>query len=580
MTMAVHLLHSAATAAAATPCGSLAACARNMSVVVDFCGTGSANQSWQLEGVTGPEPALARVRLRSGISNAEGPLCAGAGAPGESPDLPGEAAAVNLVPCSAATVWEHNPTAGTFHAANSSSTCGSLDAGVYHVPPALSAGANVVCYPTATHGSNQVFRPVAGHADMLSTNCNGQRLCLTARLLASDHMPTPPPPPLPPPPPPREKDSLFGPFDADTDGVCLAGMKAATSNPKWTLGCPCWRIPSVVVADKVILVLAEGRWFLGDGCEPIPTPSTTNVGDRRAIFVRRSTDNGASFGPIRHVVGNRSANGTAANPTVVYLPRSKTLLMHYDCGTCASTTGEDHGRSFQLTSTDLGISWSQPASLGRFLGPWDGVAPGPGAGLRLREGGGAHAGRLFMAGHYDPAGKWKTQLDVAWYSDDSGETWKLSAGPPLPPPATGNRNEFVGFDEPQFTELRNGSILLSLRRDGHGSRGQALSSDGGASFRWSADTIPNHAGGVQQPLVTLANGTLLYSAPNHDSRSNMTVFVSTDEATSWTAVVNVYRGPSAYSSLAQRGDGVVVLAYERDVAGCNGNSCAIQWTLL
>ena len=50
----------------AAPCGSLAACARNLSVVVDYCGSaGSANQSWQLEGVAGPEPTFARVRLRS-----------------------------------------------------------------------------------------------------------------------------------------------------------------------------------------------------------------------------------------------------------------------------------------------------------------------------------------------------------------------------------------------------------------------------------------------------------------------------------------------------------------------------------
>jgi len=37
------------------------------------------------------------------------------------------------------------------------------------------------------------------------------------------------------------------------------------------------------------------------------------------------------------------------------------------------------------------------------------------------------------------------------------------------------QNEFLGFDEPQFTELRNGSVLMSLRLDSAGQRGQALS---------------------------------------------------------------------------------------------------------
>ena len=32
------------------------------------------------------------------------------------------------------------------------------------------------------------------------------------------------------------------------------------------------------------------------------------------------------------------------------------------------------------------------------------------------------------------------------------------------------QNEFLGFDEPQFTELRNGSVLMSLRLDAAGAR--------------------------------------------------------------------------------------------------------------
>jgi hypothetical protein len=159
-----------------------------------------------------------------------------------------------------------------------------------------------------------------------------------------------------------------------------------------------------------------------------------------------------------------------------------------------------------------------------------------------------------------------------------GQSWNLST---VGDAAGSHSSEFVGFDEPQFTQLRNGSVLLSLRRDSAGTRGQALSDDGGMSFRWSLDTIPNHAAGVQQPLITLANNTLLYAAPDHSSRRNMSVFASTDQAATWRSVRNVYAGPSGYSSLAQRAsDGVVVMAYERDVVGCSGETCSIQWTLL
>jgi hypothetical protein len=49
--------------------------------------------------------------------------------------------------------------------------------------------------------------------------------------------------------------------------------------------------------------------------------------------------------------------------------------------------------------TDFGDSWARPVALAGYLGAWDGVAPGPGVGLLLREP--PHAGRIFMAGHHD-----------------------------------------------------------------------------------------------------------------------------------------------------------------------------------
>ena len=60
----------------------------------------------------------------------------------------------------------------------------------------------------------------------------------------------------------------------------------------------------------------------------------------------------------------------------------------------------------------------------------------------------------------------------------------------------------------------------------------------------------------------------------------MQVFASDTDGRTWRLARSVYGGPAAYSSLAQRSDGAVVLAYERDVRGCAGESCSIQWTAL
>lgn len=256
----------AGAGAGAGPCGSVAACARNYSVVVDTCVSGAPNQTWYLDAATLQGPL---VYVRSSLQHAGVDLCAGVA--GASPDLPGSALAVVLVPCKSASGWVHDPASGHFTAGTSTpaaASCGRMDANVYQPS---SARANVCCAVSGT-GSNQVFKQVAagagaGAGGSYRTRCSGQVLCLTARISAP---PPPPPPPLPPPPPPRTNNTLFGPNDADLDGVCVAGMRLATGDPSYAKGCPCWRIPSVVAAGEgVVLVFAEGRWFTGDGCEPV-----------------------------------------------------------------------------------------------------------------------------------------------------------------------------------------------------------------------------------------------------------------------------------------------------------------------
>eukprot|EP01043_Picozoa_sp_COSAG02_P003743 COSAG02_NODE_93_length_37477_cov_78.101129_28_plen_389_part_00 len=326
------------------PCGSVAACRRNMSVVVDTCrNPPTLNQSWSLQ------PTLianaSTLTLRSALTHPEGPLCVGIR--GESPDIP-SLPGVALLPCSsgAATALHQDSVHGYF---SSPSTKGcALDANVYRPD---SAGANVCCAPLSG-GSNQHWTP---RGSAWRTSCAGQELCLTAQVTAPPATPPPPPPPAPAPGPPASVSTLFKPHDADVEGVCLKGMQQLS--PHYVRGCPCWRIPSLVVMNNAklhreeVIIFAEGRWFLGDGCEPSPTPPATKE-DRRAIFSRRSTDGGLTFGPIHHVVGNLSDTGTAANPTAVFIPPRNELLLHFDCGgghkgpVCGDSA---FGRTFQVS---------------------------------------------------------------------------------------------------------------------------------------------------------------------------------------------------------------------------------------
>jgi hypothetical protein len=125
-----------------------------------------------------------------------------------------------------------------------------------------------------------------------------------------------------------------------------------------------------------------------------------------------------------------------------------------------------------------------PRPLAPFLGQWDGAMPGPGRGIVLSANT-PHPGRIFFAGHIDNNGP--DSFDIAWFSDDDGNSFKLANGtwphPTTtmarraasghPTPRELDHHTFPGLDEPQFTELRNGSILISMRRDcrGTGCRG-------------------------------------------------------------------------------------------------------------
>ena len=111
-------------------------------------------------------------------------------------------------------------------------------------------------------------------------------------------------------------------------------------------------------------------------------------------------------------------------------------------------------------------------------------------------------------------------------------------------------------------------MYLSLRKDGSRVRGAAISTDGGTTFTYIAGSgehagglvRPDPSGGVQQPTITAANGTLYNAQPTQPGvRANMKVFSSEDDGKSWQLARAIYPGPAAYSSLAQLSSGAVVL---------------------
>ena len=288
---------------------------------------------------------------------------------------------------------------------------------------------------------------------------------------------------------------------------------------------------SDLVAEDIILTFAEGR--------------QNTVLDSGAIdtVIRRSIDAGEHWEDM--LVINRwpipAEEIKFGNPTAVFDHITGQVFLTY------TNMSQLNGLQtlFYRVSNDGGDTWTSPIK----LNSTDRSVCGPGHGIQLTKG--IYEGRLIVPA-YDRSGSY------VLFSDDHGETW-----------ITG---ENVGYgNEHEVLELENGSLYMSLRtKVGVSSvhepfdRLYALSSDGGQS--WTTEKMHSY---LPEPIVMgsvarLNSGTVLTSLPgSYTSRVKMTIYVSYDEAQTWTEEKILYFGPSGYSELAVLSDGTICCLFER-----------------
>jgi len=140
------------------------------------------------------------------------------------------------------------------------------------------------------------------------------------------------------------------------------------------------------------------------------------------------------------------------------------------------------------------------------------------------------------------------------YSDDQGRTWKVGS-------AIG-----TGTDESKAIELSDGAILQNMRSTG-GRRLIARSRDGGVTFDAPAPDESLLDPGCNAGIAALRNRVLVFTnAAAKSKRENLTIRLSNDGGTTWTASKVLHAGPSAYSTVIPlrygKRKGVAVL-YER-----------------
>ncbi|WP_284983127.1 sialidase family protein [Arthrobacter sp. efr-133-TYG-118] len=333
-----------------------------------------------------------------------------------------------------------------------------------------------------------------------------------------------------------------------------------------------YRIPALAVSTAgTVLAAYDGRPNLDDLPNPID------------LLLRRSTDNGRSWGEQRVVRSGSGLNGYG-DPSLLVDTMTARIFMFHAAGTHAGffeavgglEPDDDVQHCDVSFSDDDGVTWHhrrltgqlKPGSVaGARAGARDrgitGIFAAAGQGIQMHTG--PFAGRLVQQFVVLVDGE---IMAASAYSDDHGENWALGS-------LIGKGPDGVGPNENKVACLDDGRLLLHSRATPR--RLAAVSDDGGET--WSrlepVEDLPDPSDNGSlirfdgQPgvpsLATPATNSWLLASNNQDTslRRNTVLSLSADNGASWPAKLVLCEGSSAYSTAARLPDGNIGVLYER-----------------
>lgn len=315
-------------------------------------------------------------------------------------------------------------------------------------------------------------------------------------------------------------------------------------------GSKSYRIPALVTAaDGSLVVMTDKRKF-----------NSVDLPEDIDVVVQRSTDGGSTWSKPA-LVAEGTGHGKGYGDVALIKANSGKLIALYVGGPGLwKSTPENPNRHYMSTSTDNGLTWTAPRDITPQIygaecadpvrSKWMASFFGSGQGLSMRS------GRVMAVVAVREPGK-NGLHNYTVYSDDEGETWKVS------------ERAIVEGDEAKVVELDNGDILMSSRT--RGNRLWAKSTDGGHSWgsRNSWQEIWGNACDADIIRYTSVKdgydkSRILHTLPHHATRRNLAVWMSYDEGTSWPVKKVLCPGTSAYSSVSILPDGTVGVYFEED----------------
>lgn len=343
----------------------------------------------------------------------------------------------------------------------------------------------------------------------------------------------------------------LAPVPAAQAHTFLAVSSPFVSNP--TAGV-WYRIPAAILnAQGHVLVFAERR-----------DNNKVDTGDFE-IVMRRSTDRGRTWGPIKVVAD--MGRYRVSNPVPILDPKTGDVLLVTSIRDDRDTTRDAYKGIYLQRSTDGGQTWSSLSS-GRIRpqGDFKGGLTGPGHGIVLQHG--EHAGRILLAMGYR-----KPTYYGAYgiYSDDGGLTWNVGYD-------RADTSGTIAYIEGTLAELPDGRVYINYR-DKRGktpgtSRLSAISSDGGKTlstgFRRVASLKMHSVEGSALSPDGKHSGLLLFSGPTYIAttdrslRREMGLFVSRDGGATFGRPypVELVNKPGSYSDLVQIDETTAGIAFE------------------
>ncbi|MBK9123685.1 MAG: exo-alpha-sialidase [Chloroflexi bacterium] len=324
-----------------------------------------------------------------------------------------------------------------------------------------------------------------------------------------------------------------------------------------TEGHACYRIPSIVrAANGDLLAFAEGR---RDSCSD-STPVIRIVG-------KRSTDNGATWGPLQIVARHTFDGGEHAlmnaSPVVDMAGGTGRVILLYNLMTAnewALARGEGRNHTYCIVSDDHGVTWSLPRDISDQIGrpEWRIQRPTLGHAVQRADGRILHASTITVG----DSSVFDSQNVLVW-SDDLGETWRHADPCPT-----------IGLNEATAAVLDGGTVLINCRAY---LNGQPVGLRALTRAMFESDDSVQYGETVYHPLlidsavqasILKVGSYLLFSNPAHPkARRRLAVHVSADGGHVWLLGRVIDAGPAAYSDLVQQADDKVGVLYERGNQG-------------